>query len=274
MKLLFYNLGKNGMSLKKHVLEIQQSRTTGKRQSLLECRIFTLLELLMVVSIMIILFSMLLPALKGAREKAKLIQCSSNLKQLGTAIMLYSVDYDSWLPCNGYGTITTDAVNPYLNQKGGVQVSSDNNGFRVPSLYICPSFTSPSDSPCLAPTTLDVFTSNYKATLCALWLSTGSSGGYAVRKNSSDTTVSPQKLGKIASGSIIVCEMYYCTVWPLYVDGVNPWAHINQPLPDTKYSPAFRFHHNSANALFVDGHTNQLHYTGAPLWDQNLIPIK
>jgi prepilin-type N-terminal cleavage/methylation domain-containing protein len=62
------------------------------------CGRFTLIELLVVVSIIAILASLLLPALTGARHRAKDAKCIANLKNLGLAVHAYADDHDDVFP--------------------------------------------------------------------------------------------------------------------------------------------------------------------------------
>src|SRR4051794_31349073 len=59
---------------------------------------FTLVELLVVIAIIGVLAALLLPVLSAAKKRAARTTCTNNLKQLGTAMMMYLEDHGGAFP--------------------------------------------------------------------------------------------------------------------------------------------------------------------------------
>lgn len=92
---------------------------------------FTLIELLVVIAIIAILAAILFPVFAKARESARRASCLSNMKQLGTGIMMYVQDYDEcYMPRRGGGVGNGGhwgyVIQPYVKND---------------KLFICPSNT-------------------------------------------------------------------------------------------------------------------------------------
>ena len=114
---------------------------------------FSLIELLIVISIIAILAGMLLPALNAARDKGRAISCTSNQKQLGTYTQMYVDDNQGCLPIP-YKVDEVDSLEPaamtllwsYITKKAitrSFQFLDMVNGLYKPALacFECPAVT-------------------------------------------------------------------------------------------------------------------------------------
>jgi len=100
---------------------------------------FTLIELLVVIAIIAILAAILFPVFAQAREKARQISCLSNLKQIGTGMLMYSQDFDeTWMPSRtpapgGNWYEWSVLVQPYIKNGSTVVDNYTSGVFNCPS---------------------------------------------------------------------------------------------------------------------------------------------
>lgn len=226
---------------------------------------FTLIELLIVLAIIALLASLLIPTVQSSLEKAGATRCTSNLRQLGAALMVFAADNEGYFPYSnadarqrGGGQITWDdliagydgrpALDPNsrspANGMGSV-LGLDEHG--PAPLYQCPTFKRPATfnygslkgiprSYCIS--AYDPYESFPKRTMGV--------SGYDIPGNIfTNSSGDPQKrwsrtAGQIPSpaNSILLCELN-----PRKTGG-NDYGMMGRWIPATQNGPTFRNIHN------------------------------
>jgi len=210
------------------------------------CRGFTLVELLVVVSIIALLISILLPALGAAREVAQKVVCLANQKQIGLAVEMYKGDYEGLVPVRSFADNPPEPAHRFWHSR---MVAEDY--LPLNDVFFCPSSPVPSlaDSQVLEDQTLEEFTT-VQAEIYGMRIWTPADPDDAT------DIYKPHKSLKIdnpAAFFVIADSWVNNDSFP--DRGPGPGYTISQAKPSgqTQWGVDLR-HNGAANAVFADGH--------------------
>jgi prepilin-type N-terminal cleavage/methylation domain-containing protein len=114
-------------------------------------RAFTLIELLVVIAIIAILAAILFPVFAQAREKARQTACTSNMKQVSSAAIMYAQDYDEVLPFQGNPANLRADIGNYTSSPFAVWINGLQPYVKNAGVWVCPSSVKHPTVPPVAP---------------------------------------------------------------------------------------------------------------------------
>jgi len=227
---------------------------------------FTLVELLVVLAVITILAALLLPALAGARAKAKAISCLNNARQLGLASQIYTDEFGERLPYNlGESEIRAKvSQNQFLNWNSSIMdwevVNSDNTNIALVTLGGIGPYTSRNAKIYKCPN--DTYLSDLQA-----------ASGWSARVRSFSMNAMIGDAGQFSKSGANVNNPDYRQFFKVtqvtqpaqifvfieeHPNSIDDGYFINNPDQFTWTNLPAAHHNGAANLSFVDGHV-ELH---------------